>query len=185
MTYRKPKVNTVVWTLKPALTLQKFLLNRVNPWSTSFKRLFISFVVAQVTAESDKNTFVYQGFIHGKDFGKFQFTRQGMFWFCEAISHNAPAAFKPSESLRSLRAGVTASKIIWCCFVTWFSPLFAMQRILTRLFSVLFFLGLITTDIDPSNPYYGTNSSSVAAAILVPFFALILSGFAFYLYKHR
>ncbi|KAJ8250433.1 hypothetical protein COCON_G00223550 [Conger conger] len=74
-----------------------------------------------VTAESDKNTFVYQGFIHGKDFGKFQFTRQG----------------------------------------------------------------LITTDMDPSNPYYGTNSSSVAAAILVPFFALILSGFAFYLYKHR
>lgn len=45
--------------------------------------------------------------------------------------------------------------------------------------------GLITTDMDPSNPYYGTNSSSVAAAILVPFFALILSGFAFYLYKHR
>ncbi|XP_027021418.2 CUB and sushi domain-containing protein 1 isoform X3 [Tachysurus fulvidraco] len=44
---------------------------------------------------------------------------------------------------------------------------------------------LVTTDMDPSNPYYGTNSSSVAAAILVPFFALILSGFAFYLYKHR
>ncbi|KAM9317096.1 CUB and sushi domain-containing protein 1 [Gastrophryne carolinensis] len=38
---------------------------------------------------------------------------------------------------------------------------------------------------DSSNSYYGTNSSSVAAAILVPFFALILSGFAFYLYKHR
>ncbi|KAI1894595.1 hypothetical protein AGOR_G00117390 [Albula goreensis] len=74
-----------------------------------------------VTAESDKNTFVYQGFIHGKDFGKFHLTRQG----------------------------------------------------------------LITTDTDASNPYYGTNSSSVAAAILVPFFALILSGFAFYLYKHR
>ncbi|XP_075413304.1 CUB and sushi domain-containing protein 1 [Tenrec ecaudatus] len=45
---------------------------------------------------------------------------------------------------------------------------------------------------DPSNPdqdsshhYHGTSSGSVAAAILVPFFALILSGFAFYLYKHR
>ncbi|MBN3320802.1 CSMD1 protein, partial [Atractosteus spatula] len=74
-----------------------------------------------VSAESDSNTFVYQGFIHGKDFGNFQLTRQG----------------------------------------------------------------LITTDTDLSNPYYGTNSSSVAAAILVPFFALILSGFAFYLYKHR
>ncbi|KAL2083424.1 hypothetical protein ACEWY4_021197 [Coilia grayii] len=42
--------------------------------------------------------------------------------------------------------------------------------------------GLLATD---TNSYYGTNSSSVAAAILVPFFALILSGFAFYLYKHR
>ncbi|XP_078503642.1 CUB and sushi domain-containing protein 1 [Lissotriton helveticus] len=42
-----------------------------------------------------------------------------------------------------------------------------------------------STDTDTSNTYYGTNSSSVAAAILVPFFALILSGFGFYLYKHR
>uniref|UniRef100_A0A6Q2YHZ2 CUB and Sushi multiple domains 1 n=1 Tax=Esox lucius TaxID=8010 RepID=A0A6Q2YHZ2_ESOLU len=74
-----------------------------------------------VTAESDKKTFVYQGHIHSKDFGRFVLTR-----------------------------------------------------------------GLFTTDLDPLNPpYYGTNSSSVAAAILVPFFALILSGFAFYLYKHR
>ncbi|XP_072565430.1 CUB and sushi domain-containing protein 1a isoform X1 [Paramormyrops kingsleyae] len=73
-----------------------------------------------VTAETDKNSYVYQGYIHSKDFGKFQLKRQGLI-----------------------------------------------------------------TDMDPSNPYYGTNSGSVAAAILVPFFALILSGFAFYLYKHR
>uniref|UniRef100_I3JDH1 CUB and Sushi multiple domains 1 n=1 Tax=Oreochromis niloticus TaxID=8128 RepID=I3JDH1_ORENI len=72
-----------------------------------------------VTAESDQKTFVYQGHIHSKDFGKFYLTRQGP----------------------------------------------------------------VTMPMDPSNPY--TNSSSVAAAILVPFFALILSGFAFYLYKHR
>ncbi|XP_040823013.1 CUB and sushi domain-containing protein 1 [Ochotona curzoniae] len=38
---------------------------------------------------------------------------------------------------------------------------------------------------DSSNHHQGTSSGSVAAAILVPFFALILSGFAFYLYKHR
>ncbi|XP_023137520.2 CUB and sushi domain-containing protein 1-like [Amphiprion ocellaris] len=72
-----------------------------------------------VTAESDQKTFVYQGHIHSKDFGKFHLTRQGP----------------------------------------------------------------VTMAMDPPNPY--TNSSSVAAAILVPFFALILSGFAFYLYKHR
>nr|XP_015809261.2 CUB and sushi domain-containing protein 1 isoform X2 [Nothobranchius furzeri] len=71
-----------------------------------------------VTSESDQ-TFVYQGHIHSKDFGKFHLTKQGP----------------------------------------------------------------VTTAMDPSNVY--TNSSSVAAAILVPFFALILSGFAFYLYKHR
>ncbi|XP_034376137.1 CUB and sushi domain-containing protein 1 isoform X1 [Arvicanthis niloticus] len=41
------------------------------------------------------------------------------------------------------------------------------------------------SDEDSSNHYQGTSSGSVAAAILVPFFALILSGFAFYLYKHR
>lgn len=33
----------------------------------------------QVTAESDKKTFVYQGHIHSKDFGTFQLTRQGIF----------------------------------------------------------------------------------------------------------
>ncbi|XP_078301352.1 CUB and sushi domain-containing protein 1 isoform X1 [Panthera onca] len=43
----------------------------------------------------------------------------------------------------------------------------------------------LNSDQDPSNHYHGTSSGSVAAAILVPFFALILSGFAFYLYKHR
>uniref|UniRef100_A0A669EP24 CUB and Sushi multiple domains 3 n=1 Tax=Oreochromis niloticus TaxID=8128 RepID=A0A669EP24_ORENI len=34
-------------------------------------------------------------------------------------------------------------------------------------------------------PQLGTNSSSVAIAILVPFFALIFTGFGFYLYKQR
>uniref|UniRef100_A0A5G2R948 CUB and Sushi multiple domains 1 n=1 Tax=Sus scrofa TaxID=9823 RepID=A0A5G2R948_PIG len=43
----------------------------------------------------------------------------------------------------------------------------------------------LSSDQDSSNHYHGTSSGSVAAAILVPFFALILSGFAFYLYKHR
>lgn len=33
----------------------------------------------QVTAESDQKTFVYQGHIHSKDFGKFHLTRQGRF----------------------------------------------------------------------------------------------------------
>ncbi|XP_012879669.1 PREDICTED: CUB and sushi domain-containing protein 1-like [Dipodomys ordii] len=41
------------------------------------------------------------------------------------------------------------------------------------------------SDPDSSSRYHGTSGGSVAAAILVPFFALILSGFAFYLYKHR
>lgn len=56
-------------------------------------------------------------------------------------------------------------------------------KIYVWVLSVSVFSGPVTMAMDPSNPY--TNSSSVAAAILVPFFALILSGFAFYLYKHR
>lgn len=38
-----------------------------------------------------------------------------------------------------------------------------------------------------NNPGYNfaSNSSSVAAAILVPFIAMIIAGFALYLYKHR
>uniref|UniRef100_A0A671RP15 CUB and sushi domain-containing protein 2-like n=1 Tax=Sinocyclocheilus anshuiensis TaxID=1608454 RepID=A0A671RP15_9TELE len=43
--------------------------------------------------------------------------------------------------------------------------------------------------VDPNgeNPGYNfaSNSSSVAAAILVPFIAMIIAGFALYLYKHR
>lgn len=43
--------------------------------------------------------------------------------------------------------------------------------------------------LDPrkENPGYNfaSNSSSVAAAILVPFIAMIIAGFALYLYKHR
>ncbi|KAK0153136.1 CUB and sushi domain-containing protein 2 [Merluccius polli] len=44
-------------------------------------------------------------------------------------------------------------------------------------------------NLDPNreNPGYNfaSNSSSVAAAILVPFIAMIIAGFALYLYKHR
>ncbi|XP_067832359.1 CUB and sushi domain-containing protein 3 [Heptranchias perlo] len=47
-------------------------------------------------------------------------------------------------------------------------------------------LGLNSThgSNSPNQPH-GTNSSSVAIAILVPFFALIFAGFGFYLYKQR
>ncbi|NWY55434.1 CSMD3 protein, partial [Chionis minor] len=51
---------------------------------------------------------------------------------------------------------------------------------------LLFFLGLnMSEGSNSSNPPHGTNSSSVAIAILVPFFALIFAGFGFYLYKQR
>uniref|UniRef100_A0AAY4CUY3 CUB and Sushi multiple domains 3a n=1 Tax=Denticeps clupeoides TaxID=299321 RepID=A0AAY4CUY3_9TELE len=47
-------------------------------------------------------------------------------------------------------------------------------------------LGLNTSESNNSlSPPHGTNSSSVAIAILVPFFALIFAGFGFYLYKQR
>lgn len=43
----------------------------------------------------------------------------------------------------------------------------------------------MTEGSNSSNQPHGTNSSSVAIAILVPFFALIFAGFGFYLYKQR
>lgn len=51
------------------------------------------------------------------------------------------------------------------------------------------FVCCFTEGLDPNgeNPGYNfaSNSSSVAAAILVPFIAMIIAGFALYLYKHR
>ncbi|CAB1350806.1 unnamed protein product, partial [Coregonus sp. 'balchen'] len=75
-----------------------------------------------VSAEPDGATYVFQGFIQGRDYGQFGLQRLGL---------------NMSESNNS------------------------------------------------SNPPHGTNSSSVAIAILVPFFALIFAGFGFYLYKQR
>ncbi|XP_034615478.1 CUB and sushi domain-containing protein 3 [Trachemys scripta elegans] len=75
-----------------------------------------------VSAEPDGATYVFQGFIQGKDYGQFGLQRLGL---------------NMSEGSNS------------------------------------------------SNQPHGTNSSSVAIAILVPFFALIFAGFGFYLYKQR
>ncbi|XP_073446315.1 CUB and sushi domain-containing protein 3 isoform X7 [Dendrobates tinctorius] len=74
-----------------------------------------------VSAEPDGATYVFQGSIHGKDYGQF--------------------------GLRSI--------------------------------------GINMSEDNTSNQSLGTNSSSVAIAILVPFFALIFAGFGFYLYKQR
>ncbi|XP_037533201.1 CUB and sushi domain-containing protein 3 [Nematolebias whitei] len=77
-----------------------------------------------VSAEPEGGSYVFQGFIQGKDFGQFGLQRLGL----------------------TLRENVTLP--------------------------------------DPE-PNGSTNSSSVAVAILVPFFALIFAGLGFYLYKQR
>ncbi|XP_069079880.1 CUB and sushi domain-containing protein 2 [Pleurodeles waltl] len=46
-------------------------------------------------------------------------------------------------------------------------------------------LDLRAKDTDSIGHHFTSNSSSVAAAILVPFIALIIAGFVLYLYKHR
>uniref|UniRef100_A0AAR2L905 CUB and Sushi multiple domains 2 n=1 Tax=Pygocentrus nattereri TaxID=42514 RepID=A0AAR2L905_PYGNA len=53
--------------------------------------------------------------------------------------------------------------------------------------SSLFVSSAESLDPNGENPGYNfaSNSSSVAAAILVPFIAMIIAGFALYLYKHR
>ncbi|XP_067863040.1 CUB and sushi domain-containing protein 2 [Heptranchias perlo] len=76
-----------------------------------------------VSADASGSTFVYQGFVQGKDFGQFGLQR---------------------IDLHMLEAGT-----------------------------------------DSIGHHFSTSSSSVAVAILVPFFALITAGFILYLYKHR
>ncbi|GCB61012.1 hypothetical protein scyTo_0006973 [Scyliorhinus torazame] len=76
-----------------------------------------------VSAEASGSTFVYQGFVQGKDFGQF-----------------------------------------------------GLQRI---------DLHILEPGTDSIGHHLSTSSSSVAVAILVPFFALITAGFILYLYKHR
>uniref|UniRef100_A0A8C3I1H3 CUB and Sushi multiple domains 2 n=1 Tax=Chrysemys picta bellii TaxID=8478 RepID=A0A8C3I1H3_CHRPI len=46
-------------------------------------------------------------------------------------------------------------------------------------------ISLIENDPESIGHHFASNSSSVAAAILVPFIALIIAGFVLYLYKHR
>uniref|UniRef100_A0AAR2IVV0 CUB and Sushi multiple domains 3a n=1 Tax=Pygocentrus nattereri TaxID=42514 RepID=A0AAR2IVV0_PYGNA len=75
-----------------------------------------SYGARAVHLERFRSTYVFQGYVHGRDYGKFGLQRQG------TLSPEAPPR---------------------------------------------------------------TNSSSVAVAILVPFFALIFAGFGFYLYKQR
>ncbi|XP_050987326.1 CUB and sushi domain-containing protein 3 isoform X1 [Labeo rohita] len=75
-----------------------------------------------VSADHEGNTYLFQGFIQGRDYGPFGLQRQGL------------NIIEPTRS----------------------------------------------PEVPPR-----TNSSSVAIAILVPFFALIFAGFGFYLYKQR
>lgn len=44
---------------------------------------------------------------------------------------------------------------------------------------------MLENDPESIGHHFASNSSSVAAAILVPFIALIIAGFVLYLYKHR
>lgn len=44
---------------------------------------------------------------------------------------------------------------------------------------------MMENDPESIGHHFASNSSSVAAAILVPFIALIIAGFVLYLYKHR
>ncbi|XP_048681763.2 CUB and sushi domain-containing protein 2 isoform X3 [Caretta caretta] len=46
-------------------------------------------------------------------------------------------------------------------------------------------ISMIENDPESIGHHFASNSSSVAAAILVPFIALIIAGFVLYLYKHR
>lgn len=58
-----------------ALSFNAVKQTSVSPSSAVHIQRLACFI--QVTAESEQKTFVYQGHIHNKDFGKFHLTRQG------------------------------------------------------------------------------------------------------------
>ncbi|CAF99391.1 unnamed protein product, partial [Tetraodon nigroviridis] len=102
-----------------------------------------------VSAEPNGSSYVFQGFIQGKDYGQFGLQRLGN---------------SDSDHLNN-----------------WF-----MMNGLLWNNKPPFKGGLNMSESQNSPPpQLGTNSSSVAIAILVPFFALIFTGFGFYLYKQR
>lgn len=131
---------------------------------------------------------MYQGHIHSKDFGKFNLARQG--GLKKVNKQKKPSNFyqkcfsmgvKKTENMRIVVPEGTTNGVKVVTVASVFT--LSMKRVILSNLTVCATSGPVTTATDLSNPY--TNSSSVAAAILVPFFALILSGFAFYLYKHR
>ncbi|TKS88293.1 CUB and sushi domain-containing protein 3 [Collichthys lucidus] len=122
-----PKLNGVYKASEARLLLLMYQVNYVNQLKDSAispaKIIDDSWTMdGFVSAEPDGSSYVFQGFIQGKDYGQFGLQRLGLNM---SESHNSPP------------------------------------------------------------PQLGTNSSSVAIAILVPFFALIFTGFGFYLYKQR
>lgn len=71
-------LSAVVSTTRPShYPLMQQNQMSVSPSSSVNIQLHGCFI--KVTAESEQKTFVYQGHIHSKDFGKFHLTRQGGF----------------------------------------------------------------------------------------------------------
>uniref|UniRef100_A0AAQ4NQP8 CUB and Sushi multiple domains 3a n=1 Tax=Gasterosteus aculeatus aculeatus TaxID=481459 RepID=A0AAQ4NQP8_GASAC len=106
-------------TGKVNVTLTDSSMEFLLSGESSINHTFVLFFSCKVSAEPEGGSYVFQGFIQGKDFGRF-----------------------------------------------------GLQRL----------ENVTLTDPETNG---STNSSSVAVAILVPFFALIFAGLGFYLYKQR
>lgn len=86
-------------------------------------KLFFSGVTVffQVTAESEQKTFVYQGHIHSKDFGKFNLARQGGFKKKRANKKDTALKFLPKrfrygseKKHRKYENGCSGRNHEWC-----------------------------------------------------------------------
>lgn len=69
-----------------------------------------SLLIQQVSAEPDHGTYVYQGFIQGRDYGRFGLQRQGKYSSpCQvksvAVWLSAPRSFLRATANGSLHAG--------------------------------------------------------------------------------
>ncbi|MEQ2179539.1 hypothetical protein GOODEAATRI_026056 [Goodea atripinnis] len=118
-----------------------------------------------VSAEPEGGSYVFQGFIQGKDYGQFGLQRLVTVMIISVISVAGSFYQVAAES---------------CLH---YDPHLHHHRCHHHNQICLTLRENITLTDHETNG--STNSSSVAVAILVPFFALIFAGLGFYLYKQR
>ncbi|KAI1231211.1 CUB and sushi domain-containing protein 2, partial [Lamprotornis superbus] len=144
-----------------------------------------------VSSESSSGTFVYQGFVRGKGFGQFGLQRLVPKALFLGISKQGMSLQSLAWIFRVFRVsaelGVSTTSLILLLVPPRAKPFFPQQEFgnVGNVGNVgNKYISMMENDPESIGHHFASNSSSVAAAILVPFIALIIAGFVLYLYKH-